>query len=307
MARMTTLTRALAGWEGVLKRVEDLYLTAETSSVIKPVKNLVPKALITDKSGKDNVRFISGSLAQNSNEIRDISAFSFVGGGSSITYVEDETVESSKSESNEQTKEGNDGRFFSTDTRLVFAAFDVKDTVGTGFFELINKGTGTGTSVTSTRSFTLSDPDVGDSFDVKVCSSHTPKRSLDYVQVFRDPVFQTPFFLTKSGRSKYEICFQHQINVMINHFRCFWEPNTARREGAMMLYQTGDGRMSQILPENAAVFEVCCVLLFYLPCDKLGRFLCKTSLKPKKKAIMFSVLIQAAILTDLLFMLVDSC
>jgi hypothetical protein len=171
MERLMTLTRTLTGWQGVLKRVADLYETAETSSEIKPVKNLVPESLITDKAGKDNARFINGSLAPNSNELRDISAISFVGGGASITYVEDETLDSKESTSTETVKDRDTSGGVITDSRIAVVAFDISLHIGSISSESSNKLTGTEKSSTSARSFTLSDPDVGDSFDVKVRSS----------------------------------------------------------------------------------------------------------------------------------------
>ena len=54
-----------------------------------------------------------------------------------------------------------------------------------------------------------------------------------------DPVYRTMFFVTNSGQSK-----------------CMCEASTACREGANMMYLSGDGRMSEILPDNAAVFKV---------------------------------------------------
>jgi hypothetical protein len=166
--RISTLSRALLGWEGILNRVNELYETAETSSVIKPVKNLVPESLITDKSGKDNARFIDGSLARNSNGLREINAFNFVGGGSSITYVEDTTDEWAKSTSVGISLEFTRALNFDADVKFAVFGFNAHLSAGITTGDESSTTRGTSGSVTSARSFTLSDPDVGDSFDVKV-------------------------------------------------------------------------------------------------------------------------------------------
>jgi hypothetical protein len=169
------LSEALVGWQGVLDRVDDLHHSAETSSEIKPVKNLVPESLIRDEeSGNDNARYIDGSKAVSSNELRDINAFSFVGGGASITYVEDGTKTSASTTSAELafsvsiflkiTKEITIG--------LLGSSFD-STKMGTLSLKA-KKAWGSSDSEKSGRSFTLSDPDYGDSFDVKVstCRFH---------------------------------------------------------------------------------------------------------------------------------------
>jgi hypothetical protein len=174
LERLTTLTRAQTGWEGVLERVNDLYDSAETSSVIKPVTNLVPQSLITDQAGKDNARFIDGSRAPNSNELRDISAFSFVGGGASITYVEDQTLEWAESTSIGVALEISTAFNFESDVKVVVVGITAAISAGFGLAVESNTAWGTAGSVTSARSFTLSDPDVGDSFDVKVRALLSP-------------------------------------------------------------------------------------------------------------------------------------
>jgi hypothetical protein len=167
--RWTMLTRALSGWESALERVDELYETAETSSVIKPVTNLVPESFIADKSGKDSARYIDGSEAPNSNELREISAFSFVGGGSSITYVEDLTLEWAESTNIGVAVDFSTSFNFAADVKAVVVGFTAAISTGLTVSVESNTAWGTAGSVTNARSFTLSDPDVGDSFDVKVC------------------------------------------------------------------------------------------------------------------------------------------
>jgi hypothetical protein len=175
--RLATLTRARTGWLGALDRVKKMYDSAESSSLIKPVTNLVPESLITDQAGKDNARFIDGSLAPNSNKLRDISAFSFVGGGSSITYVEDQTLEWAESTSIGVALEISTAVNFEADVKVVVIGITAAISAGLTVSVEANTAWGTAGSVTSARSFTLSDPDLGDSFDVKArassnCLSH---------------------------------------------------------------------------------------------------------------------------------------
>jgi hypothetical protein len=166
--RITTLSRALTGWQTVLQRVDDLYASAETSSIIKPITNLVPQALLTDKAGNDNVRFINGSQSPNANALREINAFSFVGGGSSITYVEDESVETEDSTTYGISASLTRSLNIYSKVKISSVDFAGSATAGLSFDTDFSSASGRSSRVTSARSFTLSDPDVGDSFDVKV-------------------------------------------------------------------------------------------------------------------------------------------
>jgi hypothetical protein len=133
------------------------------------------------------VSYINGSRAANANAIRDISGISFVGGGATMAYTEQETVESTLTEGTGTSSEMNVGDLFTVE--LVISVVTINEAVSNGKItaEESSLQTGTTTATDSARGFALGDPDVGDSFDIKV---------------FRDPVYQTPFFITKSGRSK---------------------------------------------------------------------------------------------------------
>ncbi len=166
--RNDTLTRALDGWTAMITRVIDLYNNAETSKSIRPFTNLVPESLLVDSNGQDNVNFIDGNRAPNSNELRDISAISFVGGGSVVTYNEGERQYqrelSGSGSSKETVKERSRSiEFFSAQSRYFFGlkltSIDTSES---------ESQDGVETSVQSGRFFRLSDPNDGDSFDVKV-------------------------------------------------------------------------------------------------------------------------------------------
>ena len=235
--RIERLSGAIAGWNSVLDRVQDLYDTAETSKTILPIKNLVSEQLLVGDDGKDQVSYINGSRAANANVIRDISGISFVGGGATMAYTEQETIESTKTKGTGASSEMNVGDLFTVELTIAVVTINEAYSEGTITSKESSLQTGTATTTDSARGFALGDPDVGDSFDIKV---------------FRDPVYQTPFFITKSGRSKSVDC-DMLLHLMIH--RCPWEENTARREGAIMLYKEGDGLKNQILPESPAVFE----------------------------------------------------
>ncbi len=234
--RITRLKEGIDGWQKQIDRVDDLYKNAGKDSSIKPVTNLVSNQLL-QKDGKDSVTRANGSKADNANEIRDISAISFVGGGSSITYSEELANEITKW--NGSTVAGSRMVGVKTDHGKSLTAFllsfSFQALAGSGSLDADSKGSSQ--SVSREQSLTLSDPDDGDSFDVKV---------------YRDPVYGSFFFVTASGFSR----FDSVQNTLTSLFRCMWEANTVRREKVNLEYASGDGVKRQILPEEPAVFEV---------------------------------------------------
>jgi hypothetical protein len=188
--RNDTLGKAYNGWTSMVTRIDDLH-TGKSSSVfvpIVPVVNLVSEQLLVDKDGKDNVKNLNGSKASSANEIRAINAISFVGGGSAIQYSVEDSLERTKWEGNGDMQEEIGGVFTAGDPKLavIQLEYNFNFKFGGRQFEFSNEGNTKGKASSST--FTLSDPDVGDEFDV---------------QVYRDPVYGSPFFLTKAGRSKF--------------------------------------------------------------------------------------------------------
>ncbi len=234
-ARIIRLKEGIAGWQKQVDRVDDLYKNAGKDSNIKAVTNLVSNQLL-QTNGADSVTRLDGSKAENANEIRDISAISFVGGGSSIQYTEEFSSETSTTRGTSNMQELVAGALIAGDPTFAVVKIEFGVTIGIGYRRVQSSSETDSKSATFSRVFTFSDPDHRDQFDVKV---------------FRDPVYGTPFFVTQSGSSKFvsraQLCFI---------FRCVYEVNTVRREGVALLYASGDGVQRQILPGEPAVFEV---------------------------------------------------
>jgi hypothetical protein len=199
-ARITRLKGGIGGWQKQVDRVDDLYKNAGKDSRIKPVKNLVSNQLL-QKNGADSVMRIDGSKAENANEIRDISAISFVGGGSSIQYTEEFSYEVSSTKETGNSIELLAGPRTAGDPKLAVVKLELSIFVGLGYQRVQTMSEGTSASITLSRAFTFSDPDHLDQFDVKV---------------FRDPVYGTPFFVTQSGRSK----FVFSVSTLFHHKVC---------------------------------------------------------------------------------------
>jgi hypothetical protein len=232
--RNDTLGKAYDGWTSMVKRIDDLH-TGKSSSVfvpIVPVVNLVSEQLL------DNVKNLDGSKASSADEIRTINAISFVGGGSAIQYSVERSLEETKWKGTGFMQEFLVGAYTAGDPEftVIGIEFEANFKLGGRFVQTTNDGKTTGKVSSST--FTLSDPDVGDEFDV---------------QVYRDPDYGSLFFKTKAGRSKFVpmlSCFSLLLH------RCIHEANTVRREGVALLHASGDGVQRQILPGDPAVFEV---------------------------------------------------
>jgi hypothetical protein len=186
-ARITRLKEGIAGWQKQVDRVDYLYKNAGFDSNIKAVKNLVSDQLL-QTNGADSVTRLDGSKADNANEIRGISAISFVGGGSSIQYTEEFSSESSTTRGTSNMQELVAGALIAGDPTFAVVKIEFGVAIGIGYRRVQSSSESSSKSATFSRVFTFSDPDHGDQFDVKV---------------FRDPVYGTPFFVTQSGRSKF--------------------------------------------------------------------------------------------------------
>jgi hypothetical protein len=73
--KITQLTDAKKGWQGMLDRNWKLYQEARAGKLAKnAVTHLVADALLQDDKGVDNVKFINGSKAPNVDALRAVSA-----------------------------------------------------------------------------------------------------------------------------------------------------------------------------------------------------------------------------------------
>ncbi len=184
--RNDTLGKAYDGWTDMVTRIDNLHTGVTPLTV--PIKNLVSEQLLVDKDGKDNVKNLDGSKASSAKEIREINAISFVGGGSAIQYSVEQSSEETRWDGKGDMQEEIGGLFTAGDPKLAVLQleYNFNFKFGGRQVEFSNEGNTKGKA--SSTAFTLSDPDVGDEFDV---------------QVYRDPVYGSPFFLTKAGRSKF--------------------------------------------------------------------------------------------------------
>jgi hypothetical protein len=189
--RIARLTEGLDGWQQQINRVDALYRDAGKNSSINimPVKNLVSNQLL-QKDGKDSVTWLNGSMAENANEIRDISAISFVGGGSSIQYTEESSSETSKSNGGSFSLLRSVSAIVAGDPVVTPVKVEFRSEISLGGRVVLSGQDTTLSSTTFSRAFTLSDPDEGDSFDVKV---------------YRDPVYGSYFFVTAAGASRSDL------------------------------------------------------------------------------------------------------
>jgi hypothetical protein len=186
--KKTQLQASVSGWQSLLNRNSQLMVNASTGKLSSyAVTHLVAEALLQDDNGNDNVKYINGSNAPDANKLRAISAISFGGAGSMISYTETLTNSSFDSESD-------------TTTKLAQATLALENTISPGGFGALRAFALTLTTqldisfasektfeATRTRGFSLGDSDQGDVFDV---------------QVFTDPVFGSYVFNTMSGQSR---------------------------------------------------------------------------------------------------------
>jgi len=166
-ARIDKLSGAVAGWQTLIDYRNSLDVKAANGALL-PVKNLVPEALINDSKGDDSVFYINGTKAANANAIREIAAFSFVGGGSKIAYVESGSRSDSSSTSSRSVFEIDArARFFASE-KFVVIGIEANAEIGYARSESSTHTNGSKSEVEATRSFILGDPDEGDSFDIQV-------------------------------------------------------------------------------------------------------------------------------------------
>ncbi len=166
--RNDTLSRALNGWTAMITRVIDLHNNAETSTSIRPFTNLVPESLLLDSKGKDSVTFVDGSRAPNANELRDIAAISFIGGGSAVTYYEGDLIDKMELSGSGVSVDFTIGAQTDADVSVGPVGFYIEARTDLIVESESSREDGSETSVRSGRFFRFSDPDEGDSFDVKV-------------------------------------------------------------------------------------------------------------------------------------------
>ncbi len=187
--KKTQLTSSISGWQSVLDRNSQLLSDARTGGLKNyEVTHLVADALLQDQNGVDNVKFINGTNAPDGEKLRSISAISFSGGGSSIAFSDKHGKTRSKTTTNTTILKDEEGLVYQD--QIIFATAGLRVTsslLHQGYDDDVDTATNSN-ETTSMPSFTLSDADRGDYFDV---------------QIFTDPVYGSFLFNTMSGQSRY--------------------------------------------------------------------------------------------------------
>jgi hypothetical protein len=75
--KVVQLEEARKGWQSVIDRNDKLYVDAKAGKLTR-VTQLVANALLQDRNGNDNVKFINGTNAPNADPLRAISAIRYL-------------------------------------------------------------------------------------------------------------------------------------------------------------------------------------------------------------------------------------
>ncbi len=75
-AKVIQLEEARKGWLSILDRDDQLYVDARAGK-LKSVTQLVADALLQDRQGIDNVKYINGTNAPDANALRTVSAIRY--------------------------------------------------------------------------------------------------------------------------------------------------------------------------------------------------------------------------------------
>ncbi len=187
--KVAQLTSSIKGWQSVLDRNSQLMVNASTGQLANySVTHLVADALLQDDKGIDNVKFINGTKAPDANKLRSISAISFGGAGSVITYTDTSTNSTADTSTSSTTLNTEAGVVYEDKIMISKLGFRVTSSLLYQGLRDDTEGSTESADKSRTRSFSLGDADQGDYFDV---------------QVFTDPVFGSYVFNTMSGQSRY--------------------------------------------------------------------------------------------------------
>lgn len=170
LTKQAQIITSIQGWQSILNRNEALLKSAKDQTLKTAVTHLIADALLRDPVGKNNVKYINGSNAESdSNRLKAISALSFGGGGSALTYTENVASFSRETSIRKDiTTTALLGHFETT--MIVPSGIGFRAEVEMGYVgEYINTVEKTSeTEVDRVRSFTLKDSSDGDVFDVQV-------------------------------------------------------------------------------------------------------------------------------------------
>ena len=152
----------------------DLSSATATSLTSTHVKNgnadLTKSNSIVAPSLLDGLKNLGGSSASSSNveAVKEYSAISFSGGSSELVFADSGETETANKDTITVAFELKAG--FKVDFMITIFGFGVRGKVGGGVIAKYDheEGTETKESHAYTRTFTLSDPDDGDAFDVQV-------------------------------------------------------------------------------------------------------------------------------------------
>ncbi len=181
--RITFIQTSIDGWQGTIDRVAKLHqradegdLSSATATTLTSTRVVVGDADITKSSSivapslLDGLKNLGGSSASSSNveAVKAYSAISFSGGGSELVFADSGASETANIDTITVAFELKAG--FKVDFMITIFGFGARGKVGGGVIAKYDheEGTETKESHAYTRTFTLSDPDDGDAFDVQV-------------------------------------------------------------------------------------------------------------------------------------------
>jgi hypothetical protein len=174
---------SIDGWQGTIDRVAslhqrsdegDLSSTTATSLTSTHMKNgdaeLTKSSPIVAPSLLDGLKNLDESSASSSNveAVKAYSAISFSGGSSELVFADSGRSETTNKDTITVAFDLKAG--FKVDFMITIFGLGVRGKVGGGVIAQYDheEGTETKESHSYTRSFTLSDPDDGDAFDIQV-------------------------------------------------------------------------------------------------------------------------------------------
>ena len=167
-SNLNLLTQSQSGWQNIFDTNNQLYTDALNGKILS-ISGLVPQSLLVN--GSVLVRNLDGSLGNSTDVsiIEKFSAFSFSGGGSSITYNEIFTSGTNTVTTTDSGSTIGGGLMVTTEGTAAVVAFAGQVAFTGSSVTSVSNSQTTSIQTDVTRSFTLSDPDIGDSFDVQVC------------------------------------------------------------------------------------------------------------------------------------------
>ena len=184
--RISKLTTTISGWNSVVSRIRALHSQADLGKIPSTAASLiavgnfatndismVPPELMS------NLKTASGAAVLNKIGAKSISAFSFTGGGASLSFEEMQMSDSKSTSGFTSSSETDTGSAYSFKIKVVVIGFNANFDSSSGKTMVQSGAKSSEVTSRSTRTFTLSDPDAGDSFDVQVCGGNTLFRFTD--------------------------------------------------------------------------------------------------------------------------------